>query len=76
MAFRDDQKTLSRSRYLRDRAEETRRVALQILDAFSRRTMLEIAESYDSLARHAARRLVEAGRLAPVTARAAPSERS
>jgi hypothetical protein len=63
-------------RYLNDRAEETRRVALQILDAFSRRTMLEIAESYDSLARHAARRLVEAGRLAPVTARAAPSERS
>jgi hypothetical protein len=46
-------------RYLNDRAEETRSVALQILDAFSRRTMLEIAESYDSLARHAAQRLGE-----------------
>jgi hypothetical protein len=48
---------------------------VQILDPFSRRTTLEIAETYDSLARHAAQRLDEADPSAPVTARAAPSER-
>jgi hypothetical protein len=63
-------------RHLHDRAGETRRVAVQILDPFSQRTMLGIAESYDSLARHAAQRLDEAGPSATVTAHAAPSERN
>jgi hypothetical protein len=57
--------------HLHDRAEETRRVAVQILDPFSRRTMLEIAESYDSLARRAAQRLDEGGPSAPANVAAA-----
>jgi hypothetical protein len=40
--------------YLHDRAEEARRVGLQILDPLSRRTILEIAESYEALARRSA----------------------
>jgi hypothetical protein len=39
-----------------DRAEDARKLAAQIPDPASRRTMLEIAESYDSLARRAAQR--------------------
>jgi hypothetical protein len=39
------------SRHLHESAEETRRVAVQILDPYSRRTMLDIAESYENLAR-------------------------
>jgi hypothetical protein len=39
-----------------DRAEDARRVAAEILDPISRRKMLEIAESYDSLARRVAER--------------------
>jgi hypothetical protein len=42
-----------------DRAEDARQVAAQILDPISRRKMLEIAESYKSLARRAAKRLNE-----------------
>jgi hypothetical protein len=42
-----------------DRAEEARRVAAEILDPISRRKMLEIAESYESLARRAAERHVQ-----------------
>jgi hypothetical protein len=37
-----------------DRAEDARRVAAEILDPISRRKMLNIAESYESLARRAA----------------------
>jgi hypothetical protein len=36
------------------RADDARRVAAEILDPVSRRKMLEIAESYESLARRAA----------------------
>ena len=43
-----------------ERAEDTRRLALQTLDPVSRRMMLEIAENYESLARRAAERLQEA----------------
>jgi len=43
-----------------ERAEDARRLAVEILDPVSRRTMLEIAESYESLARRAAERLQEA----------------
>jgi hypothetical protein len=43
----------------RDRAEDARKVAAQILDRTSKQTMLEIAESYESLARRAAQRLQE-----------------
>jgi hypothetical protein len=39
------------SRHLHECAEETRTVAVQILDPYSRRTMLDIAESYENLAR-------------------------
>jgi hypothetical protein len=39
-----------------DRADDARRVAAEILDPVSRRKMLEIAESYESLARRAAER--------------------
>jgi hypothetical protein len=39
-----------------DRAEDARRVAAEIFDPISRRKMLEIAESYESLARRAAER--------------------
>jgi hypothetical protein len=39
-----------------DRAEDARRVAAEILDPISRRKMLEIAETYESLARRAAER--------------------
>jgi hypothetical protein len=39
-----------------DRADDARRVAAEILDPISRRKMLEIAESYESLARRAAER--------------------
>jgi hypothetical protein len=39
-----------------DRADDARRVAAEILDPVSRRKMLEIAESYDSLARREAER--------------------
>jgi hypothetical protein len=38
----------------RDRAEEARNIAARILDPITRRTMLEIAESYEGLARRAA----------------------
>jgi hypothetical protein len=37
-----------------DRAEDARRVAVEMLDPITRRKMLEIAESYESLARRAA----------------------
>jgi len=43
-----------------ERAEDARRIAVEILDPLSRRTMLEIAENYESLARRAAERLQEA----------------
>jgi len=36
--------------YWRERAEEARRIAEQLADAFSKQTMLEIAKSYDNLA--------------------------
>jgi len=36
-----------------DRAENARKIAGQIFDPVSRRKMLEIAESYESLARRA-----------------------
>jgi hypothetical protein len=39
-----------------DRADDARRVAAEILDPISRRKMLEISESYESLARRAAER--------------------
>jgi hypothetical protein len=39
------------SRHLHECAEEMRRVAVQILDPYSRRTMLDIAESYENLSR-------------------------
>jgi hypothetical protein len=42
-----------------ERAEDARRLAVQILDPVSRRTMLEIAESYESLARRAIHRSQE-----------------
>jgi hypothetical protein len=38
------------SEHWHDRAEEARKVAAQIIDPVSRRKMLEIAESYESLA--------------------------
>ena len=41
------------SEHWHDRAEEARKVAAQIIDPVSRRKMLEIAESYESLARRA-----------------------
>jgi hypothetical protein len=44
------------------RAEDARRVAAEILDPVSRRKMLNIAESYESLARRAAEREHEVGR--------------
>jgi len=40
-----------------DRAEDARNVAAEILDPISRRTMLNIAESYESLARRATEQL-------------------
>jgi hypothetical protein len=40
----------------RDRADDARRVATEILDPVSRRKMLDIAEGYESLARRAAER--------------------
>ena len=40
-----------------DRAEGARKLAAEILDPVSRRMMLDIAESYESLARRAAQRL-------------------
>ena len=36
--------------YWRERAQEARRIAEKLADAFSRQTMLEIAQSYDNLA--------------------------
>ena len=36
--------------YWRERADEARRIAEQLADAFSKQTMLEIAKSYDNLA--------------------------
>jgi hypothetical protein len=44
----------------RDRAEDARRVAMEIPDPVSRRQMLEIAESYEGLARRATGRQHEA----------------
>jgi hypothetical protein len=44
------------SGHWRDRAEDARRVATEILDPVSRRKMLDIAEGYESLARRAAER--------------------
>jgi hypothetical protein len=41
------------------RAEETRKLAAQIMDPVSSHTMLEIAEGYESLARRAAQRFQE-----------------
>jgi len=38
-----------------DRAEDARKVAAHIIDPVSRRKMLEIAESYEGLARRAKR---------------------
>jgi hypothetical protein len=52
----------------RDRADDARRVATEILDPLSRRRVLDIAESYETLARRAAEREHEVGW--------APSERS
>jgi hypothetical protein len=49
----------------RDRAEDARRVAMEMLDPPSRRKMLDIAESYESLARKAAERDREGGWAAP-----------
>jgi hypothetical protein len=43
----------------REHAEDARRLAAEIIDPLSRRTMLEIAESYESLARRAEQRLRE-----------------
>jgi hypothetical protein len=40
-----------------DHAEDARKLAAQILDPISRRTMLGIAESYESLARRAKKQL-------------------
>jgi hypothetical protein len=40
--------------YWRNRADEARAIAGQFEDESARRIMLEIAESYDRLARHAA----------------------
>jgi hypothetical protein len=40
-----------------DRAEGARKLAAEILDPVSGRMMLDIAESYESLARRAAQRL-------------------
>jgi hypothetical protein len=39
-----------------DRAEDARRVAAEILDPITRRKMLEIAQSYEGLARRAGER--------------------
>jgi len=44
-------------RHWYDRAEDTRNVAAEILDPISRRTMLDIAEHYESLARRATEQL-------------------
>jgi hypothetical protein len=41
------------------RAEDARKIAAQIIDPVSSRTMLEIAEAYESLARRAAHRLLD-----------------
>jgi hypothetical protein len=38
------------------RAEEARALASQLVDSGARQTMLEIAEGYEKLARHAAQR--------------------
>jgi hypothetical protein len=43
----------------RDRAEDARRLAAEIIDPPSRRTMLKIAESYESLARRAEQKMQE-----------------
>jgi hypothetical protein len=53
----NEQKTLSRSSALAYRAEGARKLAAEILDPVSSRMMLDIAESYESLARRAAQRL-------------------
>jgi hypothetical protein len=52
MTFHDPQ-------HWRDRAEDARRLAAEIIDPPSRRTMLEIAESYESLARRAEQKMQE-----------------
>jgi hypothetical protein len=43
------------------RADEARKLAAEILDPLSRRKMLQIAESYESLARRAAEQALSVG---------------
>ena len=51
------------AQHWRERAEEARAIADQMTDADARRTMLDIANSYDNLAERAAAR--EAGKPVP-----------
>jgi hypothetical protein len=48
-----------------ERAEDARKVAAEILDPISRRAMLDIAESYERLARRAALRTESPPQLRP-----------
>jgi hypothetical protein len=50
------------SEHWHHRAEDARKLAAQILDPVSRRTMLEISESYESLARRSAQRLPQSSK--------------
>jgi hypothetical protein len=53
------------ARYWHERAEDARRVAREILDPISRRAMLDIAESYERLARRAIERAQSSPQLRP-----------
>jgi hypothetical protein len=61
MAFEDDQKLSHDPQHWQAQAEDARQVAVQILDPFSRRTMLHIAESYEDLAGRVAQELDSTG---------------
>ena len=55
-ALSDSEEGLRSARYWRERAEEARAMAEQMLDRVARETMLEIARRYDIMAKLAAER--------------------
>jgi hypothetical protein len=57
-----------------ERAEDARKVAAEILDPISRRAMLDIAESYESLARRATQRADSPAQVPPVVS--SPEDRA
>jgi hypothetical protein len=49
-------------KHWRERAEEARATAEQLTDPVARRTMLQVAESYDALAERAEKRALAEGK--------------